>query len=90
MKRRIGFVVVSIQIDYFAFRVSARGNAEYSWTKTGVNDLGHLAQKIKKHENAQSHINAQLDFKLLGKQDIRQQLDSAYRRNIEQQVVFSS
>jgi hypothetical protein len=62
----------------------ARGNAEYSWTKTGVTDLGHLAQKIKKHENAQSHINAQLDFKLLGKQDIRQQLDSAYRRSIEQ------
>jgi hypothetical protein len=62
----------------------ARGNAKYSWTKTGVTDLGHLAQKIKKHENAQSHINAQLDFKLLGKQDLRQQLDSAYRRNIEQ------
>jgi hypothetical protein len=26
----------------------AQGNAEYSWTKTGVNDLGHFAQKIKK------------------------------------------
>jgi hypothetical protein len=31
-----------------------------------------------------SHINAQLDFELLGKQDLRQQLDSACRRNIEQ------
>jgi hypothetical protein len=39
-----------------------------------------------RNENAQSHTNVQLDFKLLGKgkQDIRQQLDSAYRRNIEQ------
>ena len=30
-------------------------------------------------------MNARLELKLLGKQDIRLQLDSAYRRNIQQQ-----
>lgn len=27
----------------FSCLLFARGNAEYSWTKTGVSDLGHLA-----------------------------------------------
>jgi hypothetical protein len=31
-----------------------------------------------------THINSQLNLKLLGKQDIRQQLSSAYRLNIKQ------
>lgn len=59
--------------------------AEDAWVKSGVVDLAHLSQKIKKHETSQVHINSQLDLKLLGKTNIRQQLDSAYRRNIEKQ-----
>lgn len=56
---------------------------EMNWYKHGVDDLGHLAGKIKVHEQPQAHINAQLSFRLLGKQDIRQQLSNTYRLNIE-------
>lgn len=54
-----------------------------AWVKNGVSDLAHLTQKIKKHESSQAHINSELDFNLLGKVDVRQQLDSAYRQNIK-------
>ncbi|KAK4879423.1 hypothetical protein RN001_007569 [Aquatica leii] len=53
------------------------------WTKSGVKDLIHLAEKIKKHESSKAHLTAKLGFNLLGKQDIRQQLNSAYRMSIE-------
>jgi len=62
----------------------SHGDAESAWNKNGIMDLGHLSQKIKKHENTQAHINAQLELQLLGKVDIRQQLDSAYRQGIQQ------
>ncbi|KAL4097871.1 hypothetical protein QTP88_022574 [Uroleucon formosanum] len=48
-----------------------------------IDDLSHLSAKIKSHEKTQIHINAQLSLKLLGKQDIRQQLNSAFRLNIQ-------
>lgn len=53
------------------------------WTKSGVKDLIHLSDKIKKHQCSKAHISAKLGFNLLGKQDIRQQLNSAYRVSIE-------
>lgn len=56
---------------------------EMSWSKIGIDDLSHLSAKIKSHEKTQTHINAQLSLKLLGKQDIRQQLNSAFRLNIQ-------
>ena len=46
-------------------------DAERAWTKTGVTDLAHLSQKIKKHEVSKSHMNVQIEYKFLGKQDIR-------------------
>lgn len=61
----------------------SRRDTEPAWIKKGIIDLAHLAQKIKKHENTQAHINAQLELQLLGKVNIRQQLDSAYRRSIQ-------
>ena len=33
---------------------------------------------------SQAHLNSLLEFNLLGKVDIRQQLDSAYRRNVKE------
>lgn len=61
----------------------SRRDTEPAWIKKGIIDLAHLAQKIKKHEHTQAHINAQLELQLLGKVNIRQQLDSAYRRSIQ-------
>ncbi|XP_057658705.1 zinc finger MYM-type protein 1-like [Diorhabda carinulata] len=53
------------------------------WIKSGVRDLIHLSEKIKKHQNSKSHLSAKLEYNLLGKQDIRQQLNSAYRSSIQ-------
>lgn len=50
----------------------------------GINDLAHLNLKIKMHEKSTSHISSHLSLNLLGKQDIRQQLSSAYRLSIKQ------
>lgn len=37
--------------------------------KNGINDLINLTSKIKTHEKSMTHINCQLNLKLLGKQD---------------------
>lgn len=58
-----------------------------TWTKSGFCDLGHLKQKMDKHEQSKMHMNAELEFQVLGKYEIRQQLDCAFRRNIEQQNI---
>lgn len=52
-----------------------------AWTKHGVNDLKHIAERAKKHEISVAHLNASMDFSVLGKIDIREQLDSAYLRD---------
>ncbi|GBO22897.1 hypothetical protein AVEN_3784-1 [Araneus ventricosus] len=58
-------------------------NGDSSWVSYGVADLSHLTQKLKKHECSQSHLNSILEFHLLGKVDIRQQLDIAFRSNVK-------
>lgn len=52
------------------------------WTKTGVNDIKHLKEKIKKHAASVLHMNNSMNYASLGRVDIRQQLDSAYRKSI--------
>ena len=64
---------------------SGKDSSSDTWTKTGFRDLGHLKQKMDKHEQSKIHVNAELEFQMLGKQDISQQLDCAFRRNIERQ-----
>lgn len=49
-----------------------------SWTKHGMNDLKHIADRAKKHEHSVDHINASMDFSVLGKTDIRDQLSNAH------------
>lgn len=60
----------------------AKIGGETAWIHQGVCDLNHLSEKIKKHIGSQSHMNSVLELSILGKVDIRQQLDSAYRQNI--------
>lgn len=42
-----------------------------SWTKTGVADLSHLSQNLKKHEQSVSHGHACRDLALLRRAEIR-------------------
>jgi hypothetical protein len=53
-----------------------------TWTKTGVTNLGHLPEKIKKHERSAEHIINAIDLALLGKVNIATQLCEAYRSSI--------
>ena len=63
----------------------ARGqDVNGTWTKVGFGDISHLKQKATKHENSRCHVNAELDLKMLGRSNIGQQLDTAFRKNIEQ------
>lgn len=71
------------KIFCFPCLLFSREKGDPAWVKNGVCDLAHLKQKIKKHESSHGHISATLDFNLLGKVDVRQQLDSAYRQNIK-------
>ncbi|GBM41173.1 hypothetical protein AVEN_35745-1 [Araneus ventricosus] len=61
----------------------AKQNGDSSWVSSSVADLSHLTQKIKKHECSQSHLNSILEFNLLGKVNICQQLDIAFRSNVK-------
>jgi hypothetical protein len=53
------------------------------WTKTGVTDIKHLKEKVKKHGLSTVHLNASMNLAALGRTDIRQQLSSAYRKSIK-------
>lgn len=52
------------------------------WAKNGVTDIKHLKVKITKHASSATHINSSMSYATLGRVDIRQQLDSAYRKSV--------
>lgn len=56
---------------------------EISWTQNGVTDLKHLSEKIHKHTASLGHKNSVMDLAVLGMQDIRSRLSSAYTHQIE-------
>lgn len=70
---------------FFCFPCALFGadKEEKLWRETGVRDLVHLSEKIKKHENTQTHMNNEMRFALFGKLNIQAQLDSAYWINIQ-------
>jgi hypothetical protein len=76
-----------IRNKLFCFVCLVMGYGESSaWTKSGVSNLKHLADRLKKHTVNETHLHNILDFNVLGKTsgktDIRIQLDNAYRENI--------
>ncbi|KAL4089358.1 hypothetical protein QTP88_024405 [Uroleucon formosanum] len=56
---------------------------ETAWTKIGVTDLQHLNAKIVKHENSFKNIHNATNLNLLGKVDIRHQIDIGYKKGIQ-------
>lgn len=68
---------------FFCFPCLLFSSVEDAWTKGGVKDLGHLSQKVKKHESSKQHLSSQLDLKMLGNTDIGDQLDVGHRLFIQ-------
>lgn len=50
-----------------------------AWTVTGVRDMKHLSEKIKKHENSRAHMDNSVKLAVLGRQNIATQLDDGHR-----------
>ena len=55
------------------------GACDNSWTQTGVTDLKHLSERIKKHERARVHMNNCVKLAMLGQISIAAQLDEGHR-----------
>ncbi|CAH1959719.1 unnamed protein product [Acanthoscelides obtectus] len=53
-----------------------------SWSRTGIKDLHHLPEKVRKHEASRGHINSCTALAVLGKTNIASQISSAYRQSI--------
>ncbi|CAH1103534.1 unnamed protein product [Psylliodes chrysocephalus] len=50
-----------------------------TWSKKGTDDLVHIWDKMKSHEKSKVHMNNVFSFSMLGKLNIKTQLNSAYR-----------
>lgn len=53
-----------------------------TWSKKGTDDLVHIWDKMKTHEKSKVHMNNVFSFSILGKINIRTQLNSAYRNDL--------
>lgn len=53
------------------------------WGRLGYNDLKNLSRGLDRHEKSQEHITSSIKFKLTGKQNIINVVDSARTREIE-------
>lgn len=58
-------------------------SGETSWSKTGVRDLGHMKEYIRRHSKNKKHMSNVLNLTDIGKINIATQLDSAYRLSIQ-------
>lgn len=58
------------------------GGEASAWTKSGVSDLKHLNERATKHSQSSKHLSNVIDFKVLGRVNIGQQLDSAFHESI--------
>ena len=54
---------------------------------TSVRSLKHLSERLVKHESSAIHVDNGVKLGLFGKSNIASQLDSAYRRGIEQHNI---
>ncbi|KAK0148889.1 Zinc finger MYM-type protein 1 [Merluccius polli] len=57
---------------------------EVTWSRTGYKDLKHLSERITKHESSNSHLDNAMKLGLFGRVNVAVQIDSAYRRGIDE------
>jgi hypothetical protein len=56
---------------------------ESNWTVTGIRDLKHLYERVKKHEASATHIENYVKFNLFDSVRILFQLNEGYRVSIQ-------
>ena len=56
--------------------------SDSSWIKQGVKDLKHVYYKINKHKGSSDHLNCVIDLQMLGKINMADHMDSAYKQSI--------
>lgn len=69
---------------FFCYTCLVMNVSDHVWTSAGISDIKHLGEKVKKHSVSEKHINGGIEFAMLGKVDIRCQLNTAYRLKIKQ------
>lgn len=69
-------------IDYFVLYVCYLDGNKLGRKKVPTDDLVHIWEKMKTHEKSKVHINNIFNFSMLGKINIKTQLNSAYRNEI--------
>jgi hypothetical protein len=74
---------VSNSFYCFVCLVMGSANCGPTWVQTGVTDLKHLGQKVKKHVTSQKHLFYSVEFVILGNTDLRNQLSGVYRLEIQ-------
>jgi hypothetical protein len=68
--------------SFFCF-VCVLFGGESNWTVTGITDLKHLSERVKKHEASAVHIENDVKFNLFGSANILSQLNEDYRVSIQ-------
>ena len=53
-----------------------------SWVKEGITDLKHLSEKMGTHNISTDHLNCVIDLEMLGKVNMANHMDSAYKQSI--------
>uniref|UniRef100_A0A8C5GCS7 Zinc finger MYM-type protein 1-like n=1 Tax=Gouania willdenowi TaxID=441366 RepID=A0A8C5GCS7_GOUWI len=53
-----------------------------AWTDTGVRDMKHLSEMIKKHESTRTHMENTVKLTMLGRASIATQLDENHRLGV--------
>ncbi|XP_051808999.1 zinc finger MYM-type protein 1-like isoform X2 [Acanthochromis polyacanthus] len=55
---------------------------DQAWIQTGMVDLKHLSEKVRRHEQARSHMENAMRLGMFGRANIAAQLDDGYRIGI--------
>lgn len=74
----------NVRDKMFCFVCLVMGGEQSAWTVSGVSDLKHLTSRAPQHARSSKHMSCFIEFKMLGKTDVGQQLSMAYHTNISQ------
>jgi hypothetical protein len=74
---------VSNSFYCFVCLVMRSADCDPDWVQTGVTDLKHLGQKVKKRAISQKHLFYSVEFGILGNTDLRNQLSGVDRLEIQ-------